>query len=100
MTPVKQQQGEPKLTLLIAFCAFSLLLLLQKVHYLIKSYVQFSNGGFEGNQKRPTRNNNNTNNIYIYIAFIQSSKRFTSDYKFQQLRVLDSPQQQLTYLKH
>ena len=45
-------------------------------------------------------NNYNNKNIYIHIALIQSSKRFTSDYKFQQLRVLESPQQRLTYLKH
>ena len=33
---------------------------------------------------------------YVYIALIQSCKRFTSDYKFQQLRVFDRPQQQLS----
>ena len=32
--------------------------------------------------------NNNNNNDNIYIALIKSSKRFTSDYKFQQLAVL------------
>ena len=32
----------------------------------------------------------NNNNWRIYSAVIQYSKRFTSDYKFQQLRVLDS----------
>ena len=42
----------------------------------------------------------NVYNIYIYIALLQSSKYITSDYKFQQLKVLDSPQRRLTYLKY
>ena len=51
------------------------------------------------NNNNNNNNNSNNNNIYIYIALIQNSKHFTSDYKFQQPRVLDNPQQSLTYLR-